>query len=105
MGIEPLEPGFGKILIEPRPGNLEHAKIVLPTIRGPITAAFDRGPLLKYFHLTVSIPANMSATVALPALNNLSSTIICDGRPVTGQIEDNHVFIDKIGSGMHTFTR
>ena len=37
MGIEPLEPGFGRVRIQPRPGNLTQASTRLPTIRGFIT--------------------------------------------------------------------
>jgi alpha-L-rhamnosidase len=43
FGLEPLEPGFGKILIRPRPGPLESARIVSPTIRGSVHVKFDRG--------------------------------------------------------------
>ena len=35
MGIEPLEPGFGKVLIEPRPGNL--AKAMTAEVALPVT--------------------------------------------------------------------
>ena len=42
VGIEPLEPGFGKVRIQPRPGNLTHASARLPTIRGFIDAGFKR---------------------------------------------------------------
>jgi len=105
MGIEPLEPGFGKVLIEPQPGNLPNAKVVMPTIRGPITASFDRGKDLSYFHLHISIPANMTAQVALPALGNASPVISCDGKSVTGRIEGNRIWLDDVGSGSHTFSR
>ena len=105
MGIEPLEPGFGRVLIKPRPGNLEHAKALLPTIRGPIAVEFERGSTLDHFNLTVSIPANMTATVALPVADNLSKNIILDGLPVTGRIEGRHVYVDRVGSGTHAFSQ
>ncbi len=105
MGIEPLEPGFGKVLIEPRPGNLAKANVRYPTIRGPISVAFDRGNALDYFHLTVSIPANMTAEVALPLSGKSPGNVTCDGQPVPTRVESDHVFIDSIGSGTHTFSR
>ena len=40
MGIEPAEPGFGEIIIKPRPGSLSYAKTKLPTIRGEIYVDF-----------------------------------------------------------------
>ena len=105
MGIEPLEPGFGKVLIEPRPGNLAKAKVFLPTIRGPISAEFDRGNALDYFHLTVSIPANMTAEVALPVTGKSPGNVTCDGHPVQTRSEGDRIFIDSIGSGTHTFSQ
>jgi hypothetical protein len=105
MGIEPLQPGFGKVLIEPRPGNLEQAKVLLPTIRGPIAVSFDRGPARSYFHLTVSIPANTTAEVVLPSLGNPSAPVTCDGHPVKARVEGDHIYLDQIGSGTHTFAR
>ena len=38
LGVRPLEPGFGKVLIRPMPGPLERAEAVIPTIRGPATS-------------------------------------------------------------------
>ena len=105
MGIEPLEPGFGKVLIKPGPGNLAKAKVLYPTIRGPISVEFDRGEKLDYFHLIVSIPANMTAQVALPIAGKSPGNITCDGHPVAGRVEGDHVFIDSIGSGVHRFSR
>jgi hypothetical protein len=104
MGIEPLEAGFGKVLIKPRPGNLVKAKALLSTIRGGIFVEFDRGSALNYFHFTISIPANMTATVGLSLTGNSSATMTYDGHAVSGRIEGNYVFIDDVGSGKHTFS-
>jgi len=105
MGIEPLEPGFGKVLIQPRPGNLAKAKVLYPTIRGPISVEFDRGSKLDYFQLTVSIPANMTAEVALPGAGKSPGNVTCDGHPVPARVEGDYVFINSIGSGKHVLSR
>jgi alpha-L-rhamnosidase len=42
FGIEPLEPGFGRIQIRPRTGALESARIVSPSIRGSVHVKFER---------------------------------------------------------------
>jgi len=42
MGIRPLEPGFGKILIKPRPGSLTYAECLCPTIHGPVLVRYER---------------------------------------------------------------
>jgi hypothetical protein len=92
MGIRPLEPGFAKILIQPRPGNLRHAKIKTPTIRGPVSAEFENDPR-KEFTLTIDLPANTSALIRLPFMNNDQSTILLDGEVKKGPFE--------VGSGKH----
>ena len=60
MGVEPLEPGFGRIRIKPQPGSLEAASARIPTIRGTVTVSFREGVL------DVEIPANTEAEVWLP---------------------------------------
>lgn len=104
MGIEPLEPGFGKVRIQPRPGNLTHANVRLPTIRGPILAAFKR-PTPASFELSVTLPANMTADIALPALGHPSSDVLLDGKLRRGRLAGTHVFVDGVDSGTHTLSR
>lgn len=36
LGVRPLEPGYGRVLIDPQLGDLTEARGVVPTIRGPI---------------------------------------------------------------------
>ena len=36
LGVRPLEPGYGRVLVEPQLGGLSEASGVVPTIRGPI---------------------------------------------------------------------
>jgi len=62
MGIEPLEPGYRKILIKPQPDTLEHAEIRVPTIRGDIYVAFNQ-KINDHFELKVSIPANSTTDI------------------------------------------
>jgi alpha-L-rhamnosidase len=104
MGIEPLEPGFGKVRIQPRPGNLMHASARLPSIRGPFSAAFRR-PADGSFELDVMLPANTTAQVILPALGNPSSELIVDGALIKARIVDDRVVLDDLGSGTHHIIR
>ena len=60
MGVEPLEPGFGRIRIKPQPGSLREAFIRVPTIRGAVTVSYREGVL------AVEVPANTEAEVWLP---------------------------------------
>jgi len=65
FGIEPIEPGFAAVRIRPRMGDLEEARLRLPTIRGQITASWKRDDL--GVRLDVKIPANMRAELWMPA--------------------------------------
>lgn len=65
-GIRPDAPGFEKICIEPVPGGgLTHARLTYQSIRGPVTSSWRIAE--DTFYLDVTIPANTSATVHMPA--------------------------------------
>ena len=64
-GIKPLEPGYKKILIAPRPGgDLTFANGEYKSIHGKIVSSWELND--NRFQLRVEIPANTSATVILP---------------------------------------
>lgn len=100
LGIQPLEPGFAKVLIQPQPARLEHASATVPTIRGPVSMAFKNLPS-RSFEMVLEIPANMVAMVGLPDYTGQSNTIIVDGENVTARVENGYRFVDGIGSGSH----
>ena len=104
VGIEPLEPGFGKVKIAPRPGGLKQAAAKLPTIRGTIEAGFEQEEG-KSFVMKVTLPVNITARVELPALGSASEEVILDGKKVKGKIENGRVIIDHVGSGSHQIER
>lgn len=102
VGIEPLEAGFGKVRIHPRPGNVASASARVPTIRGTIAADFRQAE--GWFEINVSIPANVSAEVVLPALGSASRELSINGRPVEGRVVGNQVSVE-LGSGIHRVVR
>ena len=104
MGARPLEPGFRKILIQPQPGLLAQAELILPTIRGPIQMRFDNEPGKK-FCLRVNIPANMTARIYLPRLASDDTMVCVDGQNMRGVLEGDVVYIDPVGSGEHILER
>jgi hypothetical protein len=104
IGIEPLEPGFGRVRIQPRPGNLTYASTRLPTIRGFIDAGFKRDASAS-FELNVTLPANMTAEVSLPDLGSLSDELTVDGNPFKGHLADGRVWLTNLGSGTHRIIR
>jgi hypothetical protein len=103
LGVRPLEPGFSKVLIQPQPGALKHASGIIPTIRGPITVSYKNDPGHP-FELSISIPVNMTARLGLPQRKEISSVVIVDGEEVNAQRQDEHLFVDGIGSGAHVLT-
>ncbi|MBR4756679.1 MAG: alpha-L-rhamnosidase [Bacteroidales bacterium] len=64
MGVTPLEPGFSKVRLQPRPGSLEQAEMELPTIRGTIRMKIENTP--DNHKVLLDLPANMEADVVLP---------------------------------------
>jgi len=106
LGVRPLEPGFGKVLVRPMPGPLARAESTIPTIRGPIHVAIEN-LAGQPFSLKVSIPVNMTARVEVPVASGDSSedfSVTLDGKPVRAKIVDGYAVIDDVGSGTHAFT-
>lgn len=69
-------PGGKHFLIRPRPGaDLSHARMKLDSAHGPITSDWRLAE--GTFHLSLTIPANTTATVSLPS-----------GGPVTEGAQD-----------------
>jgi hypothetical protein len=60
LGIRPLEPGFGKALIQPQPGSLQHVSGTMPTPRGPITVSLENDER-QLFALRIDIPVTVTA--------------------------------------------
>lgn len=101
MGIEPLEPGFGKIRIKPQPGNLESAEIKTPTIRGEVLLSFRNKPK-QSFSMRLTIPANTTANVYLPFWSK-TQKVTMNGKPVKTHQEGSFVIVDEVGSGSSEF--
>jgi hypothetical protein len=101
IGIQPAEPGFGKIIIKPQPGNLKWAKMKLPSIHGDILVDLtqDEG---SFFNLNTTIPANTTAQVYLPKISD-NYTIVVDGKSVSdASVEGNWIVVNS-ASGSHSF--
>jgi len=102
MGVRPLEPGFRKVLIQPRPGNLKHASLTVPTIRGAITVRFEH-PTTAAFRLDIDLPGNMTARVVVPRFDYAGDTLQMDGVPVTSLVDGNCLVIEPVAPGRHIF--
>jgi alpha-L-rhamnosidase len=103
LGIRPLTPGFGKVLIQPQPGSLEHASGTMPTIHGPVQVSLENHEG-KLFALRIDIPASVTAKVGLPLRHRQSTMLVVDGKRVAAEREGSHLFLDNIESGAHVLT-
>lgn len=103
-GIGLGTPGYGRIVIRPRPGGgLTHARGEYDSVRGRISSAWkiedDR------FVLEVTIPPNTTATVHVPVANSVSE----GGKPVEEAegVEilsaDTGEIVLSVGSGRYEF--
>jgi len=106
LGINAAAPGFEKIVIKPQPaGDLTWAKGSYQSIKGTIVSDWKKGD--RHFELHVSIPANTTAEVWLPA--NEKATVTESGTPVNQmkdiklvRFEDGYAVL-SIGSGDYHF--
>jgi alpha-L-rhamnosidase len=66
IDVDPSRPGYKRIVVEPHPGGkLTHARASLDSISGTIVSGWRRdGSSVVY---SVTIPANTTAVVRLPA--------------------------------------
>lgn len=65
LGVRPLEPGYGRVLVAPQLGRLTEAEGVVPTIRGPIRVRAWRegGRIDGKLHCEVQSPANVTLKI------------------------------------------
>jgi alpha-L-rhamnosidase len=102
MGIEPLEAGFGKISIKPQPGNLEFAKVKLPTIRGDVLVDFEQQKG-KYFNLNISLPGNTLGTVFIPVISE-NYYVVMDGKEIPTERKGKYCVVEHVNPGKHKFS-
>lgn len=96
MGVEPLEPGFGRFRIKPQPASLKRASITVPTIRGDVAVAFENEPGSS-FSLHVGVPANTTAEVWVPRLGKRPTV---DGRAVRAR-RSGVFWVVELSPGSH----
>ena len=65
LGVQPLEPGYGRVRIAPQPGPLTELHGTVPTIRGPIRVDLIKNPDGKW-QLDTQVPIGVTAEVVMP---------------------------------------
>jgi hypothetical protein len=74
-GINPDDsnPGFQNTILKPEPGGgVTNAWASFNSIRGPVISTWTNNSPLSTFSLTVTVPANSSASVYIPSTNSLA---------------------------------
>lgn len=100
LGVRPLTPGFGKVLIRPQSALLE-VQGTVPTIRGAVIVGVRQKPD-AFYKLTFEIPVNMTARLELPPLPVRDGELTFNGKRVTAVFKDGRLIFDDIESGKHT---
>jgi alpha-L-rhamnosidase len=101
FGIIPMEPGFSQFQIKPQPGDLDHAEITVPTIKGSVRVEFRKAA--DAFEMTVQVPVNTKAKVYVPIVNADHPVVKKNGSPAEGCIQNGYVVYPEVGSGRHVF--
>ena len=100
LGINSAAPGFKKIIIKPQPvKEITWAKGSYESAYGTISS--DWSTTGKDFILKVSIPANTTAEIWLPAKENKSMTE--SEKAVTATRYENGYALVNVGSGVYSF--
>ena len=66
LGVQPAQPGFASVVIEPNLCDLQWAQGVVPTPKGLIRLRWESAPAL---HGSVTLPEGVSGVVKLPGRN------------------------------------
>jgi alpha-L-rhamnosidase len=104
--IDPEQPGYKHILIQPRPGgNLTHARASLMSMYGKIESAWKIAD--GRLDLTLNIPANTRATVRLPSVQlekvTESNQPISNSKFILSSRQDGDAVVLEVASGSYEF--
>lgn len=74
LGIIPTGPGFRTFAVKPMPGDVNWARGVVPTPKGPITVYWKNESDL--FYVKVESPPGTMATISVPVSNSSTSVFV-----------------------------
>lgn len=97
-GVSPLNPGYEKLLVMPRPSGLKEFHVCVPTIRGAVCV--DWFETSAGAQLTVIVPANTTAKLGIPIGTKNTTQVTVNGTVQTGSREGAHLFFE-VEAGMH----
>jgi hypothetical protein len=103
MGIQPLGPGFAKVLIQPPQTSLKWAEMRVPTVQGSLFVRVENEP---GYRLEVDLPPNTTARIGIPlSAPDGAATLLLDGKPVEAIVTAKTAFLEGVGPGRHSVAR
>jgi len=105
LGIKSLAPQNEKVQIKPLyfGDKLDFAKGSYATDKGAIVVEWNKNK--NSYSLVVNIPDNITAKVYIPKCGKDGTLLSFDNKKINGIEEGNYIYLDNIGSGIHTFER
>ncbi|MCK4375260.1 MAG: alpha-L-rhamnosidase N-terminal domain-containing protein [Candidatus Brocadiae bacterium] len=97
LGVRPLEPGFRRFLVDPRPGDLEWASGTVPTPHGPVRVKWICED--AQFRLELDVPAGSLAEVSVPCRDGAG--VALDGSAAPARAAGRRAVLE-VGEGVHT---
>ncbi|WP_143340420.1 family 78 glycoside hydrolase catalytic domain [Demequina sp. NBRC 110057] len=99
FGIRSTEAGYAQFSVKIQPGALDTAQVSVPTVKGLIRAAFDRGD--GEMSVGLHVPAGSAAQVAVPVNDPDVDTLYVDRVAVPAAYADGYAVIEQVGPGCH----
>ena len=115
VGLQPTSGGFATFDIRPVTGGLAFAEGAVPTVKGLITARWEKGAEER-FTLSVTVPPNTEASIYIPKPTQQNFVILETGRhlwpprlamevPGVLTVQEEELSIKcHVGSGTYEFT-
>ncbi len=105
LGIRPLKPQFEEILVKPLwfGDELGFAEGSVPTIRGTITSEWHKTD--TSYTLKISVPANITSQVYVPADNSKDNVVLLNGVEQVCETDGNYLYVGELESGTYEIFR
>jgi hypothetical protein len=102
VGVRPLEPGFKKVVVQPRPGSLDSFTANVPTPRGAVGVRYSRRG--QEIDLTVDVPGNSTGRIGIPMSDvEPPFRVMHNGKEIAAEISETHAWVDDVPPGRHVF--
>lgn len=99
MGVEPLVPGWELFRVRPQLGQLAHARVQVPTIKGPVVLACHQRE--GSYTMELSVPFNTEARVEIPLSGWLPDQVTVNGEVVATEQQDGVVSLPSLAGGTY----